>query len=148
MFCPHCGAQNNDSATVCAECGQPLKTSVVETPVEGAATPPPFGEPNAPPQTTPVPSANAATPPPPAPRPEAGARQEVVPAVGTDEDDDPEAIDTGATILLGIAAFLVPLLGIILYFVWHPTRPRTARQLLMIGLINIVLLFGLYRYAS
>ena len=150
MFCPHCGAQNNDSATVCAQCGQSLKQTATGSPLNDPA-PPPFSEPNAPPQTTPppgTPAPIAATPAGALPRREQKDSHRVVPAVGTDEDDAPEAIDTGATILLAIAAFIVPLLGIILYFVWRPSRPRTAQQMLMFGLVNIVLLFVMYRYAQ
>ena len=154
MFCPHCGAQNNESATVCAECGQALKTTAVGSPGQ-TTTPPPFGEANPPAQTTPPPGAPPlGTPPPPAAPidPASAARREgahprVVPAVATDEDDDPNAADTGVSIMLGIFAFLFPPLGIGLYFFWHRKYPRTAQQMLIIGLASLILMTVMYRFA-
>lgn len=48
-----------------------------------------------------------------------------------------------------ISLFYVPILGIIVYFIWRKNRPRAAKSALMFGLLNIaitVILGAIYLY--
>ena len=47
MFCPKCGAKNEDSATFCVSCGAQLSKSAQPSPVQSLNVPPPSGEKNA-----------------------------------------------------------------------------------------------------
>ncbi len=47
-----------------------------------------------------------------------------------------EAEDKGG-ILWGVVGFLIPIVGIVLYFVWKSTKPKTAKVALMGALISV-----------
>lgn len=111
MKCPRCQSENWDTDTVCSECGASLTIA------------PPNPQANAP-QYQQRPSA----PPPPGSRPSGAPRQSA--------HYRPPASPDKLNPLVGIASFFVPLVGLVLYFIWKDEKPQSAKMAGMIALIS------------
>jgi hypothetical protein len=58
------------------------------------------------------------------------------------------ANDNGVNIGLGILAFCLPIVGVVLFFVWRDERPKTARQIIMISAVSFGLSLLFYLASS
>lgn len=52
-------------------------------------------------------------------------------------------VKEGNLLFYGLISLLIPVVGIVLFFVWNDTKPKTARVSMICGLISVLLWIGL-----
>jgi len=126
-FCTNCGAAVDGSDAVCPSCGQPMQQPESVAP---AYTPEP----------TPAPTYQAPYTPEPTPTYQAPQQAYQVPP--TQQYSYPAAAPAAAnpkgSIGWAILGFFIPIVGLILFFVWKKDRPGDAKKALIGGIIGFV----------
>ena len=133
--CPNCGRAYSDMVSVCPAC----KTSLSGN----AATnrPAPQQSSYQPPRPTPQPQQPTYQPPRPTPQPQQPAYQPPQPATTYYDDDK-------AGIVWLVLSFLLPIIGIILYFKWRYERPAAAKSVSIAACAGIFLGIALTSFSN
>lgn len=131
--CPSCGRAYSDMISVCPECNVSLNGGAVSNHTSQQTVNPPQQKNWQPPQPVQVPQQQQIS------------QQQQVPQQYNPAPVQPAAKKDSGSFLWGIPGFLIPLVGVILYFCWKKSRPKTAAMALKgagIGFfLNMVLQF-------
>ncbi len=149
-FCTNCGATLEEGKKFCTSCGTPVQAASAQAASAGIDSAPIEVEPvsaasnPAPVQAEPVFEQSTYNTPPAQPaqdpfgQPASGYQQPQPASFAPAGQTTPQATDSGS-IGWAILGFIIPLVGIILFFVWQKQKPQSAKMAILGAAISIVL---------